>query len=74
LVSTSPTNYHGPNTQRKLWKRTRQRIFPPQGTEKICHGSLQLHHREHPDRLITAWYGICSVSDHEALQWVVHTA
>jgi hypothetical protein len=34
--------------------------FPPQETEKISHGSpdpqkvLQLHHRQHPDRLLTA--------------------
>ena len=38
-------------------KRTRQNHFSPKETENIWHGSpdpqkvLQLHHREHPDRL-----------------------
>ena len=40
-------------------KRARHNLFPPQETEKICHGSsnpqkvLQLQHREHG--CITAW-------------------
>jgi hypothetical protein len=32
-------------------KRTRQHLFPPQETEKICHGSPDPHHREHSDQL-----------------------
>ncbi|XP_071025296.1 protein POF1B-like [Oncorhynchus clarkii lewisi] len=52
-------------------KRARQRLIPPQETEKIWHGSsdpqkvLQLHHREHP--------GNCSASDCKVLHRVVRT-
>ena len=39
------------------WEEGTTEPIPPRETEKICHGSsdspkvLQLHHREHPDRL-----------------------
>ena len=52
--------------------------FSPQETDKIWYvspnppKSLQLHHREHPDRLHHC--GNCSASDRKVLQRVVHTA
>ena len=52
LVSTSPTNYHGPNTT--VVKRARQRLFPLSRLKRFGMGPQilkKLHHREHPDHL-----------------------
>ena len=75
LVSTSPANYHRPNTLRQSRRDGKTKPIPSQETDGIWHGSSDLQ-RFYSCTIesITAWYGNCSASDCKALQRVGRTA
>jgi hypothetical protein len=80
LVSTSPTNYHGPKHTKAVVKRARQNLFPLRRLKGFGIGP-QILKRFYSCTIvsilagcITAWYGNCSASERKALQRVVRTA
>ena len=80
LVSTSPMNYHGPNTPKTVMKRARQHLFPLRRLKRFDMGRQILKKLNSCtiesilSSCITAWYGNCLASDCKALQSVVRTA